>query len=179
MIDKLSPLIQEWIKHDTVRIMSTKLCSENYVGIRMSIFFSGCDNYCKGCFNKETWNWDNGEEWTLERLFEECTKYEFADVSILGGDCLYHKNVEATESLVWLLKEYTDKHITIYTGSIWEDIIQDEAKFNAIQYADILIDGKYDENLKDRTLAFRGSSNQRIIDIQQSIKEERIIEVQL
>ena len=146
-------------------------------GVRVSIFFQGCAFHCKNCFNPETWNFDGGKEWTKEvenKFFELVNKPYIKRVSILGGEPLANKNVKDVYRLVFKIKkEFPDKSIWIYTGYQFEEIMNPSSvdgnttvRKMTVSMCDVLIDGRFIEELKDLTLEFRGSSNQRIIKLQ-------------
>jgi anaerobic ribonucleoside-triphosphate reductase activating protein len=149
----------------------------NGPGIRTSLYVSGCTHCCKGCFNEETWNFHNGEPYT-----DEITEYileqlkEKDGLSLLGGDPL--DNLK-DESLYKLISEfrglYPDKNIWLWTGYTYEEIIQDETLFNFFTLVDVVVDGRFVEHLKDINLKFKGSINQRVIDVKQSLEENRCV----
>lgn len=137
----------------------------NGPGVRVSLFVSGCRNHCKGCFNPETWDFNYGKEFDTKawRGLEKALDYEYIDgISILGGDPFEPENIEMVTDLCYSIKKsYSDKTIWIYTGYVYEDI----KDLEIMKYIDVLVDGPFIESLKDISLKFRGSSNQRIIDI--------------
>ena len=158
------------------------ICNGNAVG--MSLFVQGCPLHCDGCFNPETWDFAGGKEWNKE------TKYNFiklagrdyiSRISILGGEPLCDENVKEVLCLVMNLSmSYPQKQIWIDSGYTWEKIFEDESYFNTVRqnvlsFADVLVDGQFECDKKDLSLPFRGSGNQRIIDIQESIKNNRIV----
>ena len=137
----------------------------NGPGVRVSLFVSGCRNHCKGCFQPETWAFDYGKPFTEEtkqKLFEMIDR-EFIDgLSVLGGDPLEPENVKVlTPFLAEFRKRFPDKTVWLYTGYRYEDF-RDAL---IMKYIDVLVDGKFIEELKNPSLAFRGSENQRIIKI--------------
>ncbi len=137
----------------------------NGVGVRVSLFVSGCRNHCKGCFQPETWDFDYGEpftEETKERIFS-LMDHEFIDgLSVLGGDPLEPENREVlTPFLKEVRERFPTKTIWVYTGYIYENL----KHLEAMQYIDVLVDGPFIESEKDITLTFRGSRNQRIIHL--------------
>lgn len=133
------------------------------VGWRTVLFVSGCSHHCKGCHNKESWNPNNGTpftEQTKEYLFS-CITDNISGLTISGGDPLYKKNIKEVTALCKEFKEhFPDKTIWLYTGNLYRD----SKDLEVMQYIDVLVDGEFREDLKDTTLAFRGSCNQRIID---------------
>ena len=153
----------------------------NGKGIRVTIFVSGCSHRCKGCFNKETWNPEYGVPFTdeiKENIFEYFERFDSAmqGLSILGGDPTYYKNVETLTKFCEEFKNrFPKKDIWIWSGFTWEQIVEDVKKYNLIKNCDILVDGKFMEELKDVNLRWRGSSNQRVINIQETIKNDNQI----
>lgn len=147
----------------------------NGTGVRVSIFVSGCPHHCKGCFNKELWDYDAGEEYNydiLRNIIELCSKDYISGLSLLGGEPLDPKNMIGMIALCKTFRnKFPNKDIWCYTGYEWEDIKQ----LHIMQYIDILVDGKFVEDLKDPRLKFRGSSNQRIIDVRKSLDSGRVI----
>ena len=151
-------------------------------GVRVSLFVSGCRNHCKGCFQPETWDFNYGKPYTKEtedRIIE-LMKPEYIDgITLLGGDPFENEN---QEELVHLLervkKEFGDtKDIWCYTGYVYEDIISDNFvrktpyTTKLISLIDILVDGPFIEEEKDLTLRFRGSRNQRILNLKELFKK--------
>lgn len=147
-------------------------------GVRTSLFVSGCNHHCKGCFNEVAWDFDYGFPYTTETTTEILDSLEpeyISGLSVLGGEPLDPRNVSTVANLIYLTKlKYPEKTIWLYTGYTYEEIIQDllfKDKYSYITILssiDVLVDGKFDESLKDISLKFRGSSNQRIIDIKKS-----------
>ena len=150
----------------------------NGFGITMSIWTQGCPHHCKGCFNGETWNFNDGEEFTKDKLnyiIDNIDKYNIKrDLSILGGEPLCPENIDGVIYVCKAFKEkYPEKNIYLWTGYTVE-------KFNNIQkeifrYVSILVDGKFEEDKKNLSLTLRGSSNQRVINVQETIKENQVI----
>lgn len=148
----------------------------NGPGIRVSLFVSGCTNCCKGCFNPESWSFAAGSKFddnALKLLLNSCNRYEVSGLSLLGGDPLAVDNRKDILRIVTAFRErFKDsKTIWIWTGHIYEDIIKQEYIKSILKLSDILIDGPFVESLKDLSLQFRGSKNQRILDCQQSLKQ--------
>ena len=144
----------------------------NGKGIRVSLFVSGCTHACKNCFNEETWKETYGKKFTEkeeDEIIEYFKKYgkTIRGLSLLGGDPTYPKNIK---------ENLPDRDIWIWSGFTWEEILEDENRFSLIKECDILIDGKYIDNLKDLNLKWRGSSNQRVIDIKKSLEKNEIVE---
>ena len=144
----------------------------NGPGFRVSLFVSGCRNRCPGCFNPETWNFDYGEEFTLKTLLKLDSMLEDPNItgfSILGGDPFEPENIEMVTAICEYVRTwFPTMSIWVWTGY---DFIEDGLiDMDIMKYIDVLIDGRFDESLKDLRLKWRGSSNQRIIDVQKSVK---------
>ena len=152
----------------------------NGMGIVMSVWTQGCPHHCKGCFNLETWDFAGGKEFTsddLNYIIENINKYNVErDLSILGGEPLCSENVEGVIHLCKTIREiYPSKKIYVWTGYVYEE-------FNSVQkeitkYVDVIIDGKFEIDKKDLSLSLRGSSNQRVIDVKETLKQNKIIEI--
>ena len=133
------------------------------VGLRTSIYFSGCNHCCKGCHNRESWNLHNGKEMTIDELLDIIKADEFANVTFSGGDPLYQ--CEGVTELARRIKEETDKTIWCYTGFTYEEILANDYLKQILPYIDVLVDGPFVEELRNTDLPFRGSENQRIIEL--------------
>lgn len=169
--------------------MNYALIRENDIangpGVRTSLFVSGCRHHCKGCFNPETWNFNYGEPFTqaeIDRIIE-ATKPSFVEgLTLLGGEPFEPENQAA---LVDLLKQFKDqiphKKVWCFSGFSFENELLPKAKNgeeNAkelLELIDVLVDGKFVEELKSSALLFRGSSNQNIIDVKESLKQNKLI----
>lgn len=149
----------------------------NGVGIRTSLFVSGCTNHCKGCFQPETWDFNYGQEFTdetIKEILDSIDNEHIAGLSILGGDPLEYNNLEMVNKLIDEFRKrfgFT-KDIWMWTGYVLEDIMgEDTRELNKIDVArkvDVLVDGRFEIKKKDLKLKYRGSSNQRVIDMQLS-----------
>lgn len=153
----------------------------NGKGIRVSLFVSGCTHKCKGCFNKETWDPEYGNPFTEKEeneIFDYFKKYGSIakGLSLLGGDPTYYKN---TETLIKFLKKFRanfpDKDVWIWSGFTWEQIMSDKKRAELISLCDVLIDGKFMLEKKNLNLKWKGSNNQRVIDIQKSLAKNSIV----
>lgn len=150
----------------------------NGPGLRLSLFTSGCTHHCKGCFQPETWNFKNGEPFTLETqkyIIEKSENKYIAGLSLLGGDPL-----DNVDGILPLLQEYrktfaATKSIWLWTGYLFEEILKDDLKSKLLSFIDVIIDGKFEENLKDITLKYKGSTNQRVIDVKKSVETHTVI----
>ncbi len=169
-----------------MRYASVKKCDvANGTGIRVSIFVSGCHHHCKGCFNTDAWDFNFGNEYNEEieeSILKELDKSYIQGLSLLGGEPLEHVNQKGLLSLVKKAKErYPEKTIWCYTGYKFDDDVMEkmfetwpETK-ELVSNLDVVVDGKYDEDLRDLNLRFKGSSNQRIIDVQKTLEKNEII----
>lgn len=165
----------------------------NGEGIGIALFVQGCHFHCQNCFNSDTWDFNGGKEWTQEtedKFIELANKPYVKRVSILGGEPLAEENLDDLLELVNKIRIlYPQKTIWLYTGYTWESIMNRssactddfdyieesymdclyEQRKNIIKHCNALVDGRYIDSLKDITLKWRGSSNQRVIDIQKSL----------
>ena len=143
-------------------------------GVRVSIFVQGCEFHCKNCFNKETWDFSKGKEFTDEviaRILDLAEPEYIQGLSILGGEPLHPKNIDGTIKLARAFREkFPDKDIWIWTGFLYENIVNKDI----LNYVDVIVDGQYQEELHDFRLKYRGSSNQRVIDVPKSVKKNKI-----
>lgn len=156
----------------------------NGPGIRVSLFVSGCNHHCKGCFNREAWDFNYGNEFTKdteEKIIKAMEPSHIKGLSLLGGEPLETVNQKGLVSLVKKVKEtYPNKDIWCYTGFLFDkDVMgkmfsENEDTKELMQCIDYVVDGKFQEELKNPSLQFRGSSNQRIIDVKDSLQEKRV-----
>ena len=145
----------------------------NGEGIRTSIFVTGCSHKCPGCFNGDYQDFSHGKLWTEEETSLVIAYLKDPSVSgltLLGGEPM--QNLALT-SVVKEIKKEVDKNIWIYSGYTFEEILIDKKKLDLLKECDVLVDGLFVEELKDLKLAFRGSSNQRVIDIKKSLEEKK------
>lgn len=153
-----------------------KMDISNGPGVRVSIFMQGCAFNCKNCFNPETHDFTGGKEFneeTINHVLELCENENVEGLSILGGEPMHQKNIEGTTKLAKAFKEkFPNKNVWTWTGFSFDQDLKDKEVLN---YVDVLVDGQYVDALKDPTLGFRGSSNQRVIDVQQSLKTNTLI----
>lgn len=141
-------------------------------GLRTSIYFAGCRHCCKGCHNPQSWDFDAGKLVSSEEIIE-IVRYNDFNVTLSGGDPLYHPKKIA--DLCRRIKEELGKEIWCYTGFTWEDIIADTSFTELLQWVDVVVEGPFIESLRDTSLRFRGSSNQRIVDVRKSIAEGKAV----
>lgn len=157
----------------------------NGLGVRVSVFVSGCNHHCKNCFNQEAWDFNYGKEFTqkeIDKVIEELDHPYVSGLSLLGGEPLEHINQKGLLPLVKKVKEkFPDKNIWCYTGYTFDKDVVDkmckawEETPELLSYLDVIVDGKFEEDKKDLKLRFRGSSNQRIIDVQKSLKAKKTV----
>lgn len=149
----------------------------NGPGVRVSIFMQGCAFNCKNCFNPETHDFKGGKELddkSINKLIDLSNHEYISGLSILGGEPLHPKNIDGTTKLAKIYKEtYPDKNIWVWTGYKFDDeILKDKEIF---KYIDVLVDGQFKEELYSPILKWKGSSNQRVIDVKKSLKQNEII----
>lgn len=161
-------------------------------GLRVVLWLSGCSHHCYNCQNPQTWSPNNGipfDEDAKQEIFEELSKDYISGITLSGGDPLYQENVSQVLSLIKEIKEkFPDKTIWLYTGYTYEQImwpvITDDfnperdklisGKRKILQLCDVLVDGEYIDEQRDITLKWKGSANQRVIDVQKSIKDKKV-----
>lgn len=156
----------------------------NGEGVRVSLFVSGCTHHCKNCFNPETWSFEYGKPFTKETedYIIECLSPDYIDgLSLLGGEPFEPQNQEALLPFLRKVKnELPNKNIWCYTGYLFDSELLSESRARCeftdemLSLIDVLVDGKFVQALHDISLAFRGSSNQRIIDVQKSLETGEI-----
>ncbi len=153
-----------------------KMDIANGPGVRVSIFMQGCEFHCKNCFNQETWGFDGGEEFTdetIEKVLNACDKDYIEGLSILGGEPMHPKNIEGTTKLAKAFKEkFPNKTLWVWSGFTFEKYLKDKPVLN---YVDVLVDGQYVDELHNPTLKWKGSSNQRVIDVKKSLKKNNVV----
>lgn len=143
-------------------------------GLRNVIFVSGCWWSCKGCHNPTTHKTANGTLMTIDDVIRDVLS-DRNDITLSGGDPLTYQ-IKATTNLLKALKqERPTVNIWCYTGYTWEELIKLPEAREALNYIDVLVDGRYEADKRDLDLLFRGSSNQRIIDVKKSLANNRII----
>lgn len=153
----------------------------NGPGIRVSLFVSGCNHHCKGCFNSEAWDFNYGNDFTIDTI-KEIINYLSKDyingLTILGGEPMELVNQPSVLELIKeIKKELPNKSIWLYSGFTYEEInkmTNKEAK-EIINNIDVLVDGKFVIDLYDPALFFRGSSNQRVIDVKETLTKKKVI----
>ena len=141
-------------------------------GLRTSIYFAGCSHHCEGCHNPQSWDINNGKPTTIDALLEVIRYNEFP-VTFSGGDPFFQ--IEAVTELARQIKQQLGYNIWCYTGYLWEEILQHEEFMPLLQYVDVIVDGRFVLSQRNISLLFRGSNNQRIIDVQQSLQTKTIV----
>ena len=153
-----------------------KMDISNGPGVRVSIFFQGCHFHCPGCFNQETWDFNGGKEFnqtTINHVLDLCDNDVITGLSILGGEPLNPKNILGSTKLAKLFKEkYPDKTIWLWSGYLFDEYIHDK---EIVNYLDVIIDGQFKIELSNPLLQYKGSSNQRVIDVKKSVKNKKIV----
>ena len=153
-----------------------KMDISNGPGVRVSVFMQGCTFNCKNCFNPETHDFRGGKEFTdetINKILELCNKDYIVGLSILGGEPMHPKNIEGTTKLAKAFKErYPNKTIWSWTGFLFDRDLKDK---EVMQYIDVLVDGQYKDELHDFRLKWCGSSNQRVIDVKQSLDKKDVV----
>ena len=159
----------------------------NGPGIRVSIFVQGCSFHCKGCFNQDTWDFNGGKEFTdeiFDKLIELCKSEHIQGLSILGGEPLHKNNIDTVLEIVKRFrKECPNKDIWLWTGFEINPLINDlilkyddvRNYLELIKNIDVVVDGQFELDKADPNLKYRGSSNQRVIDIKETLKTGNII----
>jgi len=167
----------------------------NGEGLRVVLWLSGCSHHCKGCQNPQTWDENSGIEFDLSaknEIFEELSKDYISGITFSGGDPLHENNIEDVLNLIIEIRnKFPNKTIWLYTGYTWESImwsrcphppkhtakefLQWNQRNEIVSNIDVLVDGRYDDNKRDISLHWRGSSNQRVIDVHESIKQNKVV----
>lgn len=151
----------------------------NGPGVRVSIFVQGCTFNCKNCFNPETHDFAGGKEFTDEtiaRVLQLCENDGVEGLSILGGEPLHAKNIDGVTRLAKAFKQkFPQKTLWVWSGFLFENYVKEK---EIVQYIDVLIDGQYVDELHNPTLDWRGSENQRVIDVKKSLKYQKIVEIE-
>ena len=142
-------------------------------GFRTTIYCAGCPNRCPGCHNPQSWDIANGREVEVEEILEVILADPFADVTFSGGDPMFQP--QGFAALARAIKERSNKNIWCYTGYLFEQLIENPAQRELLELVDVLVDGRFVEALMDDQLHFRGSSNQRIIDVPASLEKGEVV----
>jgi anaerobic ribonucleoside-triphosphate reductase activating protein len=150
----------------------------NGTGIRVTIFVAGCTHRCAGCFNREYFSFEAGElvtEEMMDQIISLSQKDYIEGLSVLGGEPLQQIFDKTLVTLLKRFKQEVGKSVWLYTGYTYEEAIQRQERLDILSYCDVLVDGKFEIAQKDLRLKFRGSRNQRIIDVQRSLNEQGVI----
>ena len=144
-------------------------------GLRVVLWVAGCDHCCKGCQNPTTWDPEGGllfDEAAKQEIFEQLDKSYISGLTFSGGDPLFSANRTAVRQLAEEVRaKYPDKTIWLYTGFTWEAVHNDPV----MQYVDVLVDGEFQQETFDANLLWKGSANQRVIDVPKSMQQEKVV----
>ena len=155
----------------------------NGYGVRVTLFVSGCTHHCKNCFNKETWDFNSGKpftEETINEIIELMAPSYITGLSLLGGEPMEKPNQAGLLPLLKKVREtYPEKDIWCYSGYLLEDLLEGgrvrtDITDEVLSYIDVLVDGEFQEELYSIMLKFRGSANQRVIDLKETLKSGEI-----
>ena len=141
-------------------------------GLRDSIYFAGCKHACEGCHNPQSWSFETGRDWTEEEVMT-VLEYDDFNVTFSGGDPMYQAAEVA--HLAQTIKQRIGKTIWCYTGFRFEEIVGDERYMPLLEQVDVLVDSPFELAKRDISLRFRGSSNQRIIDVKKSLETGEVV----
>ena len=150
----------------------------NAPGVRSTLFVTGCTHDCKGCFNKELQDFGAGEVWTQEdedNFVSYVKNDNVVGVNILGGEPMQQVMDDCLPNLLKRIKEETGKNIWLWSGYLLEEILENEKRKNILQYVDVLVDGKFDIGKRNINLKYRGSENQRVIDVKKTLISNSIV----
>jgi anaerobic ribonucleoside-triphosphate reductase activating protein len=153
----------------------------NGPGVRVSLFVSGCNHHCKGCFQPETWNFDYGKEFGWEEIRKIAVNIsdKYIDgLTILGGEPFDMKNIQTVHKIVvYVSMWHRNKTIWLYSGYTYEELLarDDFDTLDTLKRADVLVDGEFKEDLKNLLLEYRGSENQRLINLKKTFKTGNIV----
>jgi anaerobic ribonucleoside-triphosphate reductase activating protein len=162
----------------------------NGTGIGVVLWVSGCCCHCYNCHNTSTWDFNAGQPFTkdtMQEILSELAKPYISHFTLSGGHPLEYQNINTVYGIVKAVKEkFPDKSIWLYTGYTWEEILEQYkiwedhevngiCSLDVVSYCDVLVDGRYEDSKRDISLAWRGSSNQRVIDIKESLKQNSVV----
>ena len=150
----------------------------NAPGVRSTLFVTGCTHDCKGCFNKELQDFEAGKVWTQEdedNFISYVKNDNVVGVNILGGEPMQQVMDDCLPNLLKRIKEETGKNIWLWSGYLLEEILENEKRKNILQYVDVLVDGKFDIGKRNINLKYRGSENQRVIDVKKTLISNSIV----
>ena len=163
----------------------------NGLGVGVSFFVQGCPFHCKNCFNSDTWDFNGGKEWTektKDKFIKLINRPYIKRISFLGGECLAEQNLDEILSLIKQIRiSFPDKTIWLYTGYSYSEIFRGQSsclsqeglnnfkRREIIKLCDVVVDGEYIDEQKDLTLKWRGSKNQHVIDVKQSLAQNKMV----
>ena len=160
------------MRYNTIRKMDVS----NGPGVRVSIFMQGCAFHCFNCFNPDTWDFNGGKDFTdevIERVLEVSSPDYIKGLSVLGGEPMHPLNIEGTTRLIKAFKAaYPEKNVWVWSGFLFDRDLFDK---EVMKYIDVLVDGQYKDELHDFRLEWRGSSNQRVIDVPASLERGEVV----
>lgn len=142
-------------------------------GFRTSIYCAGCHHACPGCQNPQSWDINNGRLMSTREIMDIIKSDPWANVTFSGGDPMYQ--AEGFTELARAIRQETDKDIWCFTGYTYEQILHSPTRLALLEQLDVLVDGPFIQTLRNPDLLFRGSSNQRLINVQASLKNQRIV----
>lgn len=158
---------------NTINIIGYNPCSvTDGEGLREVLYIALCSHHCPHCQNQKYWN-DDGKEYEIDYLVSKLATNPLTNITLSGGDGLTVQ-YNSTLKLLKELKNKTNKTIWVYTGYTWDELINSN-KRECLQYIDVLVDGRFEIDKRDITLKFRGSSNQRLIDVKKSLLQKEVI----
>ena len=159
--------------NNSIRILSIKYgTSVDGIGLRTSLYCAGCENHCPGCHNPQSWDEDGGEAISVDELYTRIVDADM-NVTFTGGDPMYRP--EGFIALAKLIKRNTNKTIWCYTGYQFEALLAHPTRRQLVELCDVVVDGRYIEAERDLSLHFRGSRNQRIIDVKASLAGDVVL----
>ena len=144
-------------------------------GFRTSIYCAGCRHHCEGCHNPQSWDFSGGHAMTTEEIMRVIEADPYANVTFSGGDPMYQP--EGFAELARAIRQRTQKTIWCYTGFTFEQLLHNPRQRALLELIDVLVDGPFMRSLRDETLCFRGSRNQRIIDVPRSLEQGEVVEL--
>ena len=159
--------------NNSIRILSIKYgTSVDGIGLRTSLYCAGCENRCPGCHNPQSWDENGGDAITVDELYNRIVEADM-NVTFTGGDPMLHP--EGFIALASLIKRNTGKTIWCYTGYRFEELLSHPTRRQLVELCDVIVDGRYIEAERDLSLHFRGSRNQRIIDVKASLASGDVV----
>ena len=155
------------LSENTIRVLHiVEGTSVDGPGLRTSIYLAGCNHHCPGCHNPDSWNPQGGEERSIDEMMQVIA-YNEAPVTLSGGDPLLQP--DGTRALIHRIKRELGYNVWCYTGYTWEEIVRDPALLDVVRELDVLVDGPFVLQERDISLRFRGSRNQRLIDVRRTL----------